>query len=425
MKILISFVFLLVCASAISQSSSHNGAAKYVPANGKKLLIVGQDLGAVGGLNNYTTGYVDALNQTPAGVTSYVGLPGLNGLSNTANWGAGDVNASLYLDDATFDNSFIVFGLFINGQLGQIINGNRDFQLRILANWIKEADRPVFLRIGYEFDGPWNGLDPDDYKAAWIHIVELFDENDVRNVAYVWQSAGINTRNIDRWYPGDRYVNWMAYSHFDGPNPGLSIRNFAEARDKPIMIAESAPRRDLKTGDGQEHWDAWYAPLFETIDANERIKALAYINVNWEVQSLWTGQGWGDSRVQENDLVLQQWQDEVNQEKWVKASETLFEDLEYSFWQSQVVLSSQIGAPLIERQNIVIERGNRAWVFRTEHGPVDSSLLLYSLSGQLLIEESSRSHAVTIEEHDLPGGPFLIRLSNDRGTVQQLFYIKH
>lgn len=425
MRILISVVCFLLSWVVAGQSSSHNGAPKYIPEEGKKLLILGQDLGAVGGLDNYTVGYVDALNQIPAGVTSYVGLPSLAGLSSTANWGAGDVNAKQYLEDETFNHSIIVFGLFINDQLGQIINGNRDFQLRILANWIKDAERPVFLRIGYEFDGPWNGLDPEDYKAAWIHIVKLFDENEVRNVAYVWQSAGINTRNIDRWYPGDRYVNWMAYSHFDGPNPGLSIRNFAETRDKPIMIAEAAPRRDLKTGDGQEHWDTWYAPLFEVIEANERIKALAYINVNWEIQSLWTGQGWGDSRVQVNDIVLEQWRSEVNQDRWVKASENLFEDLDYSFWQNQIVLSTDSEIPTIGDQTIVIERDAGRWVFRTKPGPAHTMLSLFNLNGQLLIQESSHDHAVTIAEHHLPNGPFLVRLTNDLGTAQQLFYIKH
>ncbi len=425
MRVLFYVVYLLTCLAVFGQSSAHNGAAKYVPAEGKKLLILGQDLGAVGGLDNYTEGYVDALNQIPAGVTSYVGLPSLDGLSNTANWGAGDVNARQYLEDETFDHSFIVFGLFINGQLGQIINGNRDFQLRILANWIKEADRPVFLRIGYEFDGPWNGLDPEDYKAAWIHIVKLFDENEVRNVAYVWQSAGINTRNIDRWYPGDQYVNWMAYSHFDGPNPGLSIRNFAEARDKPIMIAESAPRRDLKTGDGQEHWDTWFAPLFETIATNDRIKALAYINVNWDVQSLWTGQGWGDSRVQVNDYVLEQWQNEVNQEKWVKASENLYEDLDYSFWQSQIILSTDQTIRHVDKQKILIQHDKGTWVFSTDPGPNNSELSLFNLSGQLLIRKISEGHSIMVEDHHIPNRPFLVRLTNDHGSVQQLFYIKH
>lgn len=425
MKVLLSLYFLLASWALIGQSSSHRGAPKYVPADGKKLLILGQDLGAVGGLDNYTSGYVDALNQVPAGVTSYVGLPGLNGLSNTANWGSGDVNAKLYLEDETFDHSFVVFGLFINGQLGQIINGNRDFQLRILANWIKDAERPVFLRIGYEFDGPWNGLDPEDYKAAWIHIVKLFDENEVRNVAYVWQSAGINTRNIDRWYPGDEYVNWMAYSHFEGNNPGLSIRNFAEARDKPIMIAESTPRRDLKVGDGQAHWDAWFAPLFQSIESNERIKALAYINVNWDVQDLWVGQGWGDSRVQVNDYVLEQWQREVNQEKWVKASETLFEALQYSFWQNEIILDTETEWFPAPAKRIEIRPDSGGWIFESDASPRWNTISIFNLNGQLLYERQTKGRGIKVEAHKVPVGPFLVRLTNGEVVVQQLFYLKH
>jgi len=37
---------------------------------------MGQDLGAVGGLPDYSDGYVDHLGQVPAGETAYTGFPG-------------------------------------------------------------------------------------------------------------------------------------------------------------------------------------------------------------------------------------------------------------------------------------------------------------------------------------------------------------
>ncbi|MBL7112495.1 MAG: hypothetical protein ISS19_11220 [Bacteroidales bacterium] len=175
-------LFLLTPAVLFAQKSSHMGAAKYAPDDGEKLLIIGQDL--------YADGYVDHLDQIPAGVTTYTGFPGLSGLEIKDNWGAGDVHAQAYINDSSFDNSAIVIGLHIVDQLESIRNGYSDFYIESLGDWIKKQNRPVFLRIGYEFDGSWNHYDPDEFIEAWIYMVKYFDGLDVRNIAYVWQSAG-------------------------------------------------------------------------------------------------------------------------------------------------------------------------------------------------------------------------------------------
>ena len=199
-------LILLTALSTEAQLSSHKGAPKYVPGDGMKLLIMGQDLGAVGGLDAYSDGYIDYLGHVPAGVTSYTGFPSLTGLTEQADWGAGDVNAQAYVEDATFVHTAIVIGLHLVDQLASIINGQSDNQLEKLGGWIKAQERPVFLRIGYEFDGSWNHYDPAQFKEAWIYIVHYFDGLDVRNVSYVWQAHGGNTANIERWYPGDRLM---------------------------------------------------------------------------------------------------------------------------------------------------------------------------------------------------------------------------
>ena len=115
---------LLWPLSLFAQQSSHNGAPKYAPEDGKKMLIMGQDLGAIGGLDQYSDGYADHFNHVPAGVTTYTGFPSLTGLTGMANWGAGDVHAQAYLEDTTFDHSVIVIGLHLVDQLGNIINGS-------------------------------------------------------------------------------------------------------------------------------------------------------------------------------------------------------------------------------------------------------------------------------------------------------------
>ncbi|WP_187696474.1 glycoside hydrolase family 26 protein, partial [Xanthovirga aplysinae] len=416
MKKLIVIFFAFFPLLLIGQKSSHSGAPKYAPEDGKKLLIMGQDLGAVGGLTDYDDGYVDHFGHFPAGVTTYAGFPGLSGLKFKANWGAGDVNAQAYVEATDFQNTTIVIGLHLVGKLKSIIAGSSDYDINILGEWIKEQDRPVFLRIGYEFDGSWNGYNPDDFKAAWIYIVKYFDDMDIRNVAYVWQSAGINTPSIERWYPGDEYVNWVGYSHFDGPNPGQSIRDFADAHDKPIMIAEATPRRDLKNGSGEGHWQAWFTPLFEKIYGNNRIKAFAYINADWESQAMWKGQGWGDSRLNVNDVIKASWEKEIDKEAWILASPNLFGDLKYPMWMDSLIITSvnEIG----EKSKLQIERKlNFISISLTSFERLDGVSIIDFMGRTVFQDLNSRSEYMVPIKGLLFGEKWIIRIIKNNEVI--------
>jgi hypothetical protein len=107
------------------------------------------------------------------------------------------------------------------------------------------------------------------------------------------------------------------------------VLEFARSRGKPVMIAESSPqgydlaenfnaniapiwdgkqKGDIKSVSDSEIWNAWYAPLFQYMnDNNDVIRALAYINANWDAQSRWGAphaEGyWGDSRLQVNPEI--------------------------------------------------------------------------------------------------------------------------
>ncbi|MEM1324128.1 MAG: glycosyl hydrolase [Bacteroidota bacterium] len=327
---LLSLFFLLPLHLSAQQSADF-GAPKFAPSDSLKLLIIGQDLAAVGGLPTYQHGYLNHLpGPPPAGVTTYTSLPKLNGLRHFDSWGAGHVLARLYAQDTTFANCVIVIGLYLVGELEAIAAGKHNQAIRSFAAWVKEQQRPIMIRIGYEFEGEWNSYEPEAYKAAWRQIVHTFDAEQVRNAAYVWQSAGMNVDNIADWYPGDEYVNWVAFSQFDGGNKmGQRMIRFAEAHDKPVMIAEATPKVDLTSGEGEAHWANWYQPLFDRLYANDRLKALAYINTDWDSQPMWKGQGWGDSRVQVNALVKERWIAEMAKSIWLKGEASLFSQLGY------------------------------------------------------------------------------------------------
>ncbi|MCL6294190.1 hypothetical protein [Jejuia spongiicola] len=142
-------------------------AQKFEPEDGKCLVFIGQDLEATGGFDDYNNGYTDYFD-IPAGVTTYTNLSpnntsyghynkGLDGLKTKANWGAGDSWANLYLQDSTYQNSAIAIGLSFVNHEKNVSKGKLDYLIKDLADWIKSTKRPIFLRIGYEFDGwDWN-----------------------------------------------------------------------------------------------------------------------------------------------------------------------------------------------------------------------------------------------------------------------------
>lgn len=316
---------------------------KFLPPEGKTLFIIGQDLGAIGGMDDYKEGYIDtvATNDAllPAGVTTYTGIADLGGLESLANWGSGDVNAQALMETPRFANSVLVIGLYLGGgHLDALNKGDFDDHIDHLGAWIATQKRPVFVRIGYEFDGPWNAYEPDAYVLAYQRIVDRWHQAEVTNMATVWQSATwkdgtYQGHSFMDWYPGDDYVDWFGLSYFQPHLPTLeAFLDLAREHNKPVMIAESTPQGfNLTNDNGNTVWEAWFANYFAFIKNNQDvIRAVAYINVNWDEQSMWRGQNWGDTRVQANPVVQERWIIELSHETWLPASPMLFQQLDYS-----------------------------------------------------------------------------------------------
>jgi len=411
MRLLFLHIFLGLSSWLLAQTSAHFGAPKFAPADGKKLLILGQDLSSVGGLASHSDGYIDHITEHfPAGVTTYTDIPNLGGLTFQQNWGAGDVHASAYVEEVSFDNTAIVIGLYIVNRLNGIKDGFFNSSIRKLALWCKEQYRPIFIRIGYEFEGPWNNYGSSNYKEAWRQIVHIFDEEEVQNVAYVWQSAGLNYNNIENWYPGDDYVNWVGYSHFDGFNMGQSIRDFAAAHNKPIMIAEATPRRQIKSGSPEGHWRSWYTPLFTSIYDNDQIKALAYINANWETQTMWRGQGWGDSRVEAVEEIRTLWVNEIAKEPWLTASDTLFQHLQLDTWLTTIATST---TEIDFQEQFTLRKDSEFLSIQTKTKDLLEGVQVWDLSGKLLVQYSNSSFQYQIPISHLRQGMIAISVKQN------------
>lgn len=326
--------------------STHVFTQKFVPENGQCLVFIGQDMEATGGFKAYNNGYSDHF-EIPAGITLYTNLSpgnasfgyynkGLDGLKTQANWGAGTSCANCYLENPLYQHTAIAIGLsFVDNEV-HVAQGKRDDLIKELATWIKKSQRPIFLRIGYEFDGwAWNHYKRRPYLKAWQRIHDIFQEMQVDNVAFVWQSKGTGSdqKILEKWYPGDALVDWVAYSYFGQPDQ--EMLTFARKHKKPVFIAEATPVRvidqlyfnsDLKDKKTEKAiWNEWFIPFFNTLKNNaDVIKAFSYINADWPSQPMWRNNPVFqkvDARLHMSSYISQEWKKELSKIRYLNAND--------------------------------------------------------------------------------------------------------
>ncbi|MBX2846269.1 MAG: hypothetical protein KTR13_08655 [Saprospiraceae bacterium] len=370
MKQLPVCLFLFLSTFACSQQGLLSETTPRVPESGQRVLFIGQDLQSIGD-------YVSECKAcpTPGGVATYINFDGIlrkdfygalgwtkkkKVFDEDIDWGGGPLNAFKAVNN--YPNSDVQIGLYLVDHCREIAEGQLDAELKQLGKFfMAHSETAFYLRIGYEFDGEWNNYYPEDYVAAFKHIVDAFRAAGIENVAYVWQSCtspiddiieGFR-EDITRYYPGDEYVDWFAYSWFLSPNEGMEgstqidlaneVLDLARKHGKPVMVAESSNQgydnlrltnrniaeiidgpagKELVNKSPEAIWAEWYDPFFDFIYANEDvIKAVTYINANWDGQDLWNSpyeQGyWGDSRIQVNKYIQERWLEEITKPGWI------------------------------------------------------------------------------------------------------------
>ena len=195
--------------------------------------------------------------------------------------------------------------------LDDIINGVYDTMITTRAQAARAVGQKLFLRWGHEMNGnwyPWDGFHNGanaaanaKYIATYRHIHDIFTNAGAANVIWVF-SPNVDSVPGDAWnqwsnyYPGDAYVDWMA---FDGYNwgtaqvggtwqtfPTIVSRIYAglAAKGKPIMIPETA---SSELGGDKAAWIAGILPALKT--SFPAIKALVWFDMNketdWRVDS--------------------------------------------------------------------------------------------------------------------------------------------
>jgi hypothetical protein len=142
----------------------------------------------------------------------------------------------------------------------EILDGGSDANIRSVARKLKGMRRPILLRWGWEMNGDWfewsgarNGSDADDYVKVWRRLHRIFEGQGVTDVSWVWSpnwnsSPAESWNRVQRYYPGDDYVDWVGVSgyNFYDESPSTLFDPVTEiyGSRKPIILSETAAVRD-------------------------------------------------------------------------------------------------------------------------------------------------------------------------------------
>ncbi|MEM9856916.1 MAG: glycosyl hydrolase [Bacteroidota bacterium] len=307
---------------------------KFVPPEGKTLLIMGQ---TVERITEYLDHFPD--QPIPGGWAAYWGIPEFKGIAESYKNNTGSTQNHQMLIDK-FPNTIVQSAMWMVGKwdiANKTVRGDYDKVIKKYGAWVKTTKRPIYLRIGYEFDGSHNELEPKVYIKAYRHIVDLLRKKGVENIAFVWHSyASEPYKNypLSAWYPGDDYVDWIGISVFGHAYGGADfgtycddVLAFAKQHKKPVMIAESNPVQGIDSENTQV-WDQWFANFF-TFIYNKNIKAVSFINEDWKSLYIEGTSDWKDGRLHNNAKVAEAWFLETNKTRYLKQSDELFDQLGY------------------------------------------------------------------------------------------------
>ncbi len=173
-----------------------------------------------------------------------------------------------------------------------VARGDYDFYIKKWALAIKSFGHVVFIRLGHEMNDPYRypwgpqNNKPEDFVAAWRHVVNLFRQMKVNNVEWVWapQPAYLHYKE---YYPGKDVVDWVGVGalNYGTVAPWSKWWSFKEIFGnyynrlnlfgKPIMITEMG---SLTVGGNRTEW---FREAFRNLpEKYPRLRALVFFNDN-------------------------------------------------------------------------------------------------------------------------------------------------
>jgi glycosyl hydrolase family 26 len=174
-----------------------------------------------------------------------------------------------------------------------IAAGRYDDLVTQRARDTRALGQPVLIRWFWEMDGnkkaEFAGT-PDQYVAAWRHIVGIFRTEGADNVRWVWcpNASAFNDGEAQAFYPGPDFVDWTCADGYNWApgRAGDDYRSFQEIfsgfylwasqQNKPIMVGEFGVQ-ERKAGEKAD----WITATREAIKTDfPQMKAIVYFSAN-------------------------------------------------------------------------------------------------------------------------------------------------
>lgn len=189
--------------------------------------------------------------------------------------------------------------------LYNILKGDYDDYFKEYAEKLKAFNHPILFRLNNEMNGDWCeysafhfSKDTEIFKEVWRHIYNIFEENNVDNVLWVWNPHDVSFPNFNwnhylNYYPGDEYVDIVGLTGYNNGTyyPGEVWREFDEIYDPiyseysklfehPLMITEFSA--NSVGGDKL----SWISSMFDKMKTYDRIKVAIWWNyIDWDAKN--------------------------------------------------------------------------------------------------------------------------------------------
>ncbi len=174
--------------------------------------------------------------------------------------------------------------------------GSLDPFIHAFAQDVREGGAPTLIRLFPDFNGDWAkaisplgnpSLTPADFVAAWRRVVDIFRAEGVANASFAWvpfvyPAVPVSFRdpNIDAYYPGDDYVDWMGADTADTESIAEldGAYALAVAHAKPFFLADWMVRHEFSSLTPAED-QTWLSSIFDYIESHPDIEATAYLDI--------------------------------------------------------------------------------------------------------------------------------------------------
>ena len=176
------------------------------------------------------------------------------------------------------------------GGMLAIAEGKYDDYIDKWAEDAKDFHAPFFLRFGHEMNDPYRYPwapqynNPEDFIAAWKHLVDRFRKRGANNVIWIW-SPHPAVLTYEKYYPGDDYVDWIGvgvlnYGTVETWSRWWSFKemfnNFytkVSRYNKPMMISEFG---SLEVGGDRA---AWFSESLDSLTYRyPKVKSVVFFN---------------------------------------------------------------------------------------------------------------------------------------------------